>query len=44
MNKQQYNPYTVLNIKEEGTFNTAEIRKAYKNLAKIHHPDKFRGT
>jgi len=35
-----FNPYTLLHIEDDGTFNTKEIRSAYKRLALKYHPDK----
>jgi curved DNA-binding protein CbpA len=35
---KSFDPYEILGI--EGGSSDIEIRKAYKNLAKIHHPDR----
>lgn len=37
---KSFDPYEILEIKNNST--DKEINKAYKNLAKIHHPDKNR--
>jgi preprotein translocase subunit Sec63 len=34
-----FDPYDILRVKQ-GTFDTPEIRKAYRQLAKEFHPDK----
>lgn len=36
---KEFDPYSILNVKQ-GTFNTPEIKKSYRNLAKKLHPDK----
>ena len=36
---QEFDPYQILEV-PQGSFNTAEIKKAYRNMAKIYHPDK----
>lgn len=35
-----FNPYQLLHIEDDGSFNTKEIRSAYKKLALKYHPDK----
>lgn len=34
-----FNPYTLLQIDDDGSFNTKAIKNAYKKLAKRYHPD-----
>ena len=36
----EWNPYTTLKIPDDGSFDTKEIRNAYKRLAIKYHPDK----
>ena len=36
---EEFNPYRLLGIENDGSFNSKEIRTAYKNLAKKYHPD-----
>jgi preprotein translocase subunit Sec63 len=36
----EYNPYKLLHIDDDGSFNTKEIRDAYRRLSKKYHPDK----
>jgi preprotein translocase subunit Sec63 len=36
----EWNPYQLLHIDDDGSFNTPEIRQAYKRLSKKYHPDK----
>jgi hypothetical protein len=50
MQASDWNPWTALNLTmphafnmKEG-FNTREVKKAYRNLAKIYHPDKVQKT
>ena len=34
-----FDPYKLLHIANDGSFNTKEIKNAYKRLAKKYHPD-----
>ena len=36
---EEFNPYKLLHIENDGSFDTKEIRTAYKTLAKKYHPD-----
>ena len=36
----EYNPYKLLHIDDDGSFNTQPIREAYRRLSKKYHPDK----
>lgn len=36
----EWNPYALLHIEDDGSFNTKEIREAYRRLSKKYHPDK----
>ena len=36
---EEFNPYKILGIENDGSFNTKEIKAAYKSLAKKYHPD-----
>ena len=37
--REQFDPYKLLHIDNDGSFNTREIKQAYKSLAKRYHPD-----
>lgn len=37
---EEWNPYRVLKLEDDGQFNSKEIREAYKRLSKKWHPDK----
>ena len=37
--KEQFDPYVILGLQPDGSFNTKEIKQAYKALAKKYHPD-----
>jgi len=34
-----FDPYRLLQIEDDGSFGTKEIKNAYKRLAKKYHPD-----
>jgi len=36
----EWNPYKVLKIEDDGSFNTRQIQNAYHRLAVKYHPDK----
>ena len=36
----EWNPYALLHIPDDGSFDTKEIREAYRKLSKKYHPDK----
>jgi len=37
---EDFNPYIRLKLEDDGSFNTKEIRQAYRRLAVKYHPDK----
>jgi len=38
--EKPFNPYQLLHIDDDGSFNSEEISKAYRRLALKYHPDK----
>ena len=36
----EWNPYSLLHIEDDSSFDTKEIRDAYRKLSKKYHPDK----
>jgi preprotein translocase subunit Sec63 len=36
---KDFDPHEVLGV-EQGTFNTKEIKKSYRKLSLVYHPDK----
>ena len=37
-NRDDFNPYTILNVSKTAT--SEEIKRSYKKLILVHHPDK----
>jgi preprotein translocase subunit Sec63 len=36
----EWNPYKLLKLEDDGSFNTKQIKDAYKRLSLKYHPDK----
>lgn len=36
----EWNPYKVLHLDDDGSFDTREIRESYRTLSRKYHPDK----